>query len=360
MSDRRVLSGPDGRYRAHMTPTFTRTPHPSPATPERIAEVLANPGFGMHFTDHMVTVRHDRTQGWHDARVEPYRPITLDPAAMVLHYGQAIFEGLKAYRQPNGAIASFRPEANAERLRRSSRRLAMPELPDELFLGSLRELVAVDGRWVPDEDEASLYLRPFMISTEVGLGVRPATEYLYVLIGSPAGSYFASGIKPVSVWLSTEYVRALRPVLEAFGHHPGLRLVLFTVDEDTFSRELAPIAGVYPAVRLGAPWWFLDTPDGMRRFREAVTDTAGFANTTGFVDDTRAFCSIPARHDLARRIDAGFLARLVAEHRLDADEAIETAVDLAYRIPRQAYAPPRTANAFPQSSGSEHGAKEHK
>jgi glucuronate isomerase len=160
--------------------------------------------------------------------------------------------------------------------------------------------------------------------------------------------------------VATEYVRGLRPVLEAFGHHPNLRLVLFTVDEDTFSRELAPLAGVYPAVRLGAPWWFLDTPDGMRRFREAVTDTAGFANTTGFVDDTRAFCSIPARHDLARRIDAGFLARLVAEHRLDADEAIETAVDLAYRIPRQAYAPPRLANAFPLSSGSEHGAKEHK
>lgn len=136
----------------------------------------------------------------------------------------------------------------------------------------------------------------------------------------------------------TEYVHALRPLLAAFGHHPGLRLVLFTLDEDTFSRELAPLAGVYPAVRLGAPWWFLDTPDGMRRFREAVTDTAGFANTTGFVDDTRAFLSIPARHDLSRRVDAGFLARLVVEHRLDLDEAIETAVDLAYGLPRAAYA----------------------
>lgn len=165
----------------------------------------------------------------------------------------------------------------------------------------------------------------------------------------------------------TDYVHGLRPLLEAFGHHPNLRLVLFTVDEDTFSRELAPIAGVYPAVRLGAPWWFLDTPDGMRRFREAVTDTAGFANTSGFVDDTRAFCSIPARHDLARRVDAGFLGRLVAEHRLELDEAIDTAIDLAYRIPRQAYAPPRAANAFPPPSaepdvaaiGDEHGAKEH-
>ncbi|UJP40109.1 glucuronate isomerase [Cellulomonas palmilytica] len=137
----------------------------------------------------------------------------------------------------------------------------------------------------------------------------------------------------------TEFTRALRPVLESFGHHPNLRMVLFTVDEDAFSRELAPLAGVYPAVRLGAPWWFLDTPDGMRRFREAVTDTAGFYNTTGFVDDTRAFCSIPARHDLARRIDAGYLARLVAEHRLDLDEAVETAVDLALHLPRESYAP---------------------
>lgn len=137
----------------------------------------------------------------------------------------------------------------------------------------------------------------------------------------------------------TEYVRALRPVLEAFGHHPGFRMIAFTVDEDTFSRELAPLAGVYPALRLGAPWWFLDTPDGMRRFREAATDSAGFYNTSGFVDDTRAFCSIPARHDLARRIDAGHLARLVAEHRLDLDEALETAVDLAYHLPKASYPP---------------------
>ncbi len=138
----------------------------------------------------------------------------------------------------------------------------------------------------------------------------------------------------------TEYTHSLRPLLEAFGHHPDLRLIVFTVDETTFARELAPLAGVYPAMKLGAPWWFLDTPDGMRRFRELVTDSAGFYNTTGFVDDTRAFFSIPARHDLARRIDAGYLARLVAEHRLTADEAAETAVDLAYELPKQAYPKP--------------------
>ncbi|NHT16683.1 glucuronate isomerase [Cellulomonas sp. IC4_254] len=138
--------------------------------------------------------------------------------------------------------------------------------------------------------------------------------------------------------VATEFTRALRPLLEAFGRHPRFRTILFTVDETTFSRELAPLAGVYPAVRLGAPWWFLDAPDAMRRFREAVTETAGFANTSGFVDDTRAFVSIPARHDLARRVDAGYLARLVAEHRLDLDEALDTAHDLAYRLPRLAYA----------------------
>jgi branched-chain amino acid aminotransferase len=190
------------------TTPFAHTPHPLPATPERVAEVLANPGFGQHFTDHMVCIRWDRKHDWHDAAVEPYRAIELDPAAMVLHYAQAIFEGLKAYRHPDGSIQSFRPEANAARFRSSSRRLAMPELPDELFMASLRELIAVDERWVPEQDEESLYLRPVMISTERGLGVRPAAEYLYYLIASPAGPYFASGIKPVSVWLSHEYVRA--------------------------------------------------------------------------------------------------------------------------------------------------------
>src|ERR1041384_407603 len=187
---------------------FPRTPSPHPARPERVAEVLAKPGFGQHCTDHMVTIRWNREKGWHDAEVGPYSTLALDPAAMVLHYGQAIFEGLKAYRQPDGSIASFRPEANAERFRASARRMAMPELPDELFLESVRQILAVDGHWVPSAPEESLYLRPFMISTEKGLGVRPSSEYLYVLIASPAGSYFASGVKPVSVWLTTEYVRA--------------------------------------------------------------------------------------------------------------------------------------------------------
>ncbi|BCB80267.1 glucuronate isomerase [Phytohabitans flavus] len=133
---------------------------------------------------------------------------------------------------------------------------------------------------------------------------------------------------------ATDYVHGLEPLLSAYGNDPRLRLVVYTLDEDTFTRELAPLAGGYAAMYLGAPWWFLDSPEVLRRFRESVTESAGFYNTAGFVDDTRAFCSIPVRHDVARRIDAGFLARLVAEHRLPLDEAAETIVDLAYRLPK--------------------------
>ncbi|WP_213453857.1 glucuronate isomerase [Rhizomonospora bruguierae] len=136
---------------------------------------------------------------------------------------------------------------------------------------------------------------------------------------------------------ATEYLHALTPLLDAYGNDPRLRVVLYTLDEYTFTRELAPLAGGYAALYLGAPWWFLDSPEVLRRFREAVTESAGFYNTAGFVDDTRAFCSIPVRHDVARRIDAGYLARLVAEHRLPLDEAAETIVDLAYHLPRRIF-----------------------
>lgn len=146
--------------------------------------------------------------------------------------------------------------------------------------------------------------------------------------------------KGFDIPVATEFTRALQPLLERYGHDPRFRAILFTVDETLYSRELAPLAGAYPSLRLGAPWWFLDSPEGMRRFRESATETAGFYNTSGFVDDTRAFASIPARHDLFRRIDAGFLARLVLEHRLSQDEAVETAVDLAYNLPKAAYSRP--------------------
>ncbi len=135
----------------------------------------------------------------------------------------------------------------------------------------------------------------------------------------------------------TDYVHALKPLLDVFGNDPRLTLILFTLDETQYGRELAPLVGHYPALRLGPPWWFFDSPEGMRRFRETVTETAGFANTVGFNDDTRAYLSIPARHDMARRVDCGFLARLVAEHRLDEDEAQDLAQDLAYGLAKAAY-----------------------
>jgi glucuronate isomerase len=137
--------------------------------------------------------------------------------------------------------------------------------------------------------------------------------------------------------LRGDFTDPLRPLLERFGNHPNLHLVLFTLDESVFSRELAPLAGFYPSVYVGAPWWFLDAPEAVRRFRSAITETAGFSRTSGFIDDTRAFCSIPARHDMARRLDSGYLAHLVAEHRLDEDEALEAAVDLVSRRPREVF-----------------------
>jgi len=135
----------------------------------------------------------------------------------------------------------------------------------------------------------------------------------------------------------TGYVHALKPLLDRYGNHPSLSIILFTLDETVYARELAPLAGHYPVLKLGPAWWFHDSPEGMRRFREQVTETAGFYNTVGFNDDTRAFLSIPTRHDVARRSDAAFLARLVAEHRLTAEEAAEVVVDLAYHLPKRAY-----------------------
>jgi branched-chain amino acid aminotransferase len=188
---------------------FTVVRNPNPATDEQRAVLMDNPPFGQYHTDHMVSIDYTVAAGWHDARVIPYAPIELDPSAIVLHYAQGVFEGLKAYRWADGSIVSFRPEANARRLRASARRLAIPELPEELFIESLRQLIAVDGAWVPPAGgEESLYVRPFIFATEPGLGVRPAKAYRYVVIASPAGAYFPRGIKPVSVWLSTEYVRA--------------------------------------------------------------------------------------------------------------------------------------------------------
>jgi branched-chain amino acid aminotransferase len=187
---------------------FSVLRNPDPRTDDERAAILAEPGFGKYFTDHMVRIDWTAAGGWGPGRVLPYGPLTLDPATMSLHYGQEIFEGLKAYRQPDASIATFRPTANAARFARSARRLAMAELPEDLFVESLRALVEIDAAWVPTGPTDSLYFRPFMISTEVGLGVRPANAYAYLLIASPAGAYFTGGVRPVSVWLSTEFTRA--------------------------------------------------------------------------------------------------------------------------------------------------------
>jgi len=143
--------------------------------------------------------------------------------------------------------------------------------------------------------------------------------------------------KGADIPMRTEFVHALKPLLDRFGNDARLSIILFTLDETTYSRELAPLAGHYPCLKLGPAWWFYDSPEGMRLHRERIVETAGFYNTVGFNDDTRAFPSIPARHDVARRMDCAFLARLVAEHRLEEDEAREVAVDLAYRLAKRAY-----------------------
>ncbi|MFN3470226.1 MAG: branched-chain amino acid aminotransferase [Novosphingobium sp.] len=222
--------------------TFNRHPHPAPVAAGVRAQVLANPGFGTAFTDHMIEIDYTEGQGWHDARIVPYGPIALDPAAAVLHYAQEIFEGLKAYRLADGGIALFRPEANAARFNASARRLAMPELPEDIFVEAVRQQVLVDRDWFPTLEGGSMYLRPFMFATEPFLGVRPAKQYRFMVIASPAGNYFKSGAPAVSIWVSGytraapggtgaakcggNYAASLVPTAEAFarGHDQVLFL----------------------------------------------------------------------------------------------------------------------------------------
>lgn len=177
-------------------------------TPQERASILVNPGFGTNFSDHMLTVKWTEEKGWHDATVSAYAPFTLDPAAAILHYAQSIFEGLKAYRHPDHSVATFRPEANAERFARSARRLAMPEFPQDAFVAACDALVSIDSDWVPSEPGMSLYLRPFMFASEAFLGVRPSKEYIFCVIASPAAGYFSGGASGVSVYATEDYVRA--------------------------------------------------------------------------------------------------------------------------------------------------------
>jgi branched-chain amino acid aminotransferase len=190
------------------SPTIALRPALSQASPEERSRLFGKLGFGQVYTENMVRVVYTVEAGWHAAELVPYAPIQLDPAASVLHYGQAIFEGFKAYRQKDGGISTFRPDANARRFQSSAERLAMPPLPLDLFIEAADVLIRQEQEWVPPKFGESLYLRPLMLATEAALGVRPAKEYLFLLFGSPSGAYFPKGVKPVSVWISKDYVRA--------------------------------------------------------------------------------------------------------------------------------------------------------
>jgi len=238
----------------------------------------------------------------------------------------AALRSRRAFFKKNGATATDHghltaltadlPLAEAERL--YGRVYSGKMQPGDVELFQAQMLTELAGMSV--EDGLTMQLHPG--------SVRNYNKVVYDKFGRDKGADIPS---------PTEYVRALRPLLSKYGNEPNFTLILFTLDETTFSRELAPIAGHFPAVKLGPPWWFHDSPEGMMRFRETATETAGFYNTVGFNDDTRAFLSIPARHDVARRVDSAFLARLVAEHRLDEAEAFEVVKDLAVNLVRKAY-----------------------
>jgi len=243
------------------------TPSDHARSAEQRAAILAGElGFGSHFTDHMVAIEWDKARGWHDAQVRGYGPLSLDPAAAVLHYGQEIFEGIKAYRHADGSIWTFRPHANGARLQRSAARLALPQLPVDEFVESLRQLIAVDHDWVPSKPETSLYFRPFMIATEAFLGVRAANAVSYLVIASPAGAYFSKGVAPVSIWLSQDYARAARGgtgAAKCGGNYAASLLPQLDARENGCSQVLFldPVEGKY-LEELGGMNVFLVYKDG--------------------------------------------------------------------------------------------------
>ncbi|WP_256759352.1 branched-chain amino acid aminotransferase [Cohnella sp. WQ 127256] len=180
---------------------LTTTPKTKPA--------IENLSFGKYFTDHMFIMDYDVGAGWHDPRIIPYQPISLDPAAKVFHYGQTVFEGMKAYKTPEGSVLMFRPYKNLQRLNRSNARLSIPSIDEDLVMEALKQLIKVDEDWIPAEQGTSLYIRPFVIATQPTLGVSPSEQYHFIIILSPVGSYYAEGINPVSIYVESEYVRAV-------------------------------------------------------------------------------------------------------------------------------------------------------
>ncbi|GAB2554914.1 branched-chain amino acid aminotransferase [Spirosoma aerophilum] len=187
---------------------FDTTNHPSPVPADQRRQLRQDPGFGRVKTDHMVTIRYSAQQGWHAARLEPRADFTLDPTAMVFHQAQEIFEGMKAYRLADGGAALFRPTLNARRFANSARRMAMPPLPEALFVESVRRLVRLEEDWIPNADGAALYIRPFMLATEPILSVRPSAEYLFCVVATPVGSYFSDSTSALRLWVSDTYCRA--------------------------------------------------------------------------------------------------------------------------------------------------------
>ena len=184
---------------------ITKTTNPAPK-PEKVAQ----PGFGKIFTDHMFVMNYTEGKGWHDPRIEPFHKIELSPAAMVYHYGQEMFEGMKAYKGKDGKAFLFRPDMNAKRANLSNERLCIPQIPEEDFVQAVKAVVDVDRDWIPEGDGESLYIRPFIIATDEFLGVAPSKTYLFMVILSPSGAYYASGLAPVGIWIEDEYVRAVK------------------------------------------------------------------------------------------------------------------------------------------------------
>lgn len=312
------------RFRLEVLATTESPLDPLHAHARLAAEGWGGPGGRVITTfrpDDVVDLEWD---GWAD-RVAALGELTGEDTGGYPGYLAALERRREAFRRA-GATATDHGHPTARTLRLD------PAEAAELYRRGLR------GEATPADAEAfraHMLLEFARMSVEDGLvmqlhpgSVRNHNRWLHTTHGRDTGGDIPS---------ATDYVHHLAPLLDAFGNDPRLRLVLFTLDETTFTRELAPLAGGYPAVFLGAPWWFLDSPEGLRRFRETVTETAGFANTAGFIDDTRAFCSIPVRHEVARRVDAAFLARLVVEDRLPMDEAAETIADLSYHLPRRVF-----------------------
>lgn len=212
----------------------TKSPKAKPADESKL-------GFGKVFTDHMFVMNYTEGKGWHDARIVPYAPISLEPSAMVFHYGQEMFEGLKAYRGKDGKARLFRPDMNAKRANASNQRLCIPEVPEEDFVQAIKALVKVDEDWIPTAEGTSLYIRPFIIATDEFLGVAPSKTYLFIIILSPSGAYYASGLAPVGIWIEDEYVRAVRGGIgyaKTGGNYAASLIAQVKAHDDGYSQVL--------------------------------------------------------------------------------------------------------------------------